>query len=241
MTLDPSRVKTMVFDVDGTLYRQGGLRRAMLLKLLVHAASDPRMGVTTFRALRAYRHAQELLRDGPVEGDLAAAQLRLACERSGHAKETVEAIVARWMHEEPLPLLERFVEPALRTLLESARDRGIRLGVLSDYPAAAKLRAMNLDQFFDVVVTAQDPAVNRFKPHPSGLVEALRQLGGRADEALYIGDRRDVDGPVAAAVGASCVIVGEPRGRSASTAYILASDFLELHSMLFPPTEPRLT
>lgn len=232
MKLDSTRLTTLVFDVDGTLYRQGGLRRAMLRKLVVHALSDPRTGVATFRALRAYRHAQELLREGPIEGDLAAAQFRLASERSGQARDAVESIVARWMDEEPLALLERFIDPALRALLTAARTRGMRLGVLSDYPAAAKLRAMKLDEFFDVVVTAQDPSVNRFKPHPSGLLEALRRLGARPDEALYVGDRRDVDGPVAAAAGASCVIVGE-RGRPASGPYSVASDFLELHSMLF--------
>jgi HAD superfamily hydrolase (TIGR01509 family) len=241
MKLDPSRLTTLVFDVDGTLYRQSGLRRAMLLKLLAHAASNPLTGIATFRALRAYRHAQELLRDGPIEGDLAAAQFRLACERSGQAQAIVESTVARWMDDEPLSLLERFVVPGLRPLLEAARGRGMRLGVLSDYPAAAKLRAMKLDEFFDVVVTAQDPSVNRFKPHPSGLLEALRRLGARPDEALYVGDRRDVDGPVAAAAGASCVIVGDPRGHSASATYTRASDYLELHSMLFSPTGPRLS
>jgi HAD superfamily hydrolase (TIGR01549 family) len=233
MDVDPKRVKTIVFDVDGTLYRQSPLRRAMLVRLLLHAATRPGSSLGTFRALRAYRHAQEILRGAAVEGALAAAQLRLACERAGQSEERVAPIVARWMEEEPLDILERFVEPALRTLLTEARTRGIRLGVFSDYPATAKLAAMRLSEFFEVVVTAQDPAVNRFKPDPSGLVEALRRLGTEPKSALYVGDRHDVDAPVAHAAGVPCVIVGGRTETKLPRSFASVSNYGELHSMLF--------
>lgn len=234
-TVDPKRVTTLVFDVDGTLYEQGGLRRAVLIRLLAHAVAHPSDGVAAFRALRAYRHAQELLRGAAVEGALGEAQIRLACERSGQASHAVAAIVDRWMHREPLDLLERFVMPGLRTLLGTASDRGLRLGVLSDYPAAAKLEAMKLAELFDVVVCAQDAGVNRFKPDPSGLFETLRRLGTSPGQALYVGDRADVDASVASAAGVPCVLVGR-RGGSGSTAAASIAHYRELHSMLFPAT-----
>ncbi len=229
---DPRQVRTIVFDVDGTLYRQRPLRRAMLLRLLRQACVSPIRSVATFRALQAYRHAQEALRGARIEGGLAGEQIRLACERTKQTEAIVTSVVSRWMEEEPLELLERFVEPALRTLLDEARRRGIRLGVFSDYPAAAKLAAMRLSEFFDVVVTAQDPAVNRFKPDPSGLVETLRRLRADAITALYVGDRHDIDGVVAQAAGVPCIIVG--RRRDADAAGITTvSNYGELHSMLF--------
>jgi FMN phosphatase YigB (HAD superfamily) len=235
---DPKRLTTIVFDVDGTLYEQSGLRRAMLLRLLRHVVTRPAEGIAVFRALRAYRHAQELLRGAAVDGTLADAQIRLACERSGQASHAVAAIVDRWMHREPLDLLERFVMPGLRTLLGTAKDRGLRLGVLSDYPAATKLEAMKLAEFFDVVVCAQDAGVNRFKPDPSGLVETLRRLGASPGQALYVGDRLDVDASVASAAGVPCVLVGR-RGGSASTDAASIAHYRELHTMLFPaPSEP---
>jgi HAD superfamily hydrolase (TIGR01509 family) len=238
MTVDPSRLKAIVFDVDGTLYRQGGLRRAMLLRLVRAMAMRPATGIATFRALRAYRHAQELLRGTDIEGGLAAAQLRLASERSGQSELVVAEIVARWMEQEPLPLLERFVEPSLRAFLAAARGRGLALGVFSDYPAASKLAAMRLTEFFDVVVAAQDVAVNRFKPHPSGLAEALRRLGASPDEALYVGDRHDVDGAVARALGVPCVIVGGRGKVRASAGWTPISGYRELHGLLFPFEPP---
>jgi FMN phosphatase YigB (HAD superfamily) len=238
--LDPGRLTAIVFDVDGTLYRQDALRRAMLLKLLREMFVRPGSAFTTFRVLQAYRHAQELLRGIEVKGSLDAAQLRLASERSGRPEDVVARVVARWMEKEPLGLLERFVFPSVRTLLEAAQRRGLRMGVFSDYPAVAKLEAMGLTGFFDVVLAAQDPSVNQFKPHPSGLIEVLRRLGSPPERSLYIGDRHDVDGEASRAAGVPCIIVGKRGASSASDGWTSASDYRELHAMLFPLTnEPN--
>jgi FMN phosphatase YigB (HAD superfamily) len=241
MRLDPAQLTTIVFDVDGTLYRQGPLRRAMLFRLLRAAVLRPFTGWATLRALRAYRHAQELLRDAPIQGDLAGAQLRLACERSGLAEAVMAPIVARWMDREPLPLLRRLVEPALPRFLGVARDRGLRLGVLSDYPADAKLEAMGLRAMFDVVVSAQDSDVNRFKPHPDGLVAALRRLGASPGQALYVGDRPEVDASVARAVGVPCVIVGGREPPDSSADWTSMRDYIGLHTLLFSSEKELIT
>ena len=220
--VDPARLTTLVFDVDGTLYAQGGLRRTMLLRLLGHALSSPVRGLGTLRALRAYRHAQELLRGVASEEPLADAQLRLAAERSGQSRESVVASVERWMEREPLDLLERLVRPGLHALLATAKQRGLRIGVLSDYPALAKLEAMKLAHHFEVLVSAQDARVNRFKPDPAGVLEVLRRLDAAPAQALYVGDREEVDGAAARAAGVACFIVGRDRG------------YRELGELLFP-------
>src|SRR4051794_34800525 len=122
--VDPTRLKAIVFDVDGTLYAQAGLRRAMLLQLLRAHLVKPLEAISTFRVLAAYRRAQESLREMPaVEGDLAGAQLQLACRRAGAPEELVRSLVARWMEQAPLPLLPRFMDPELPALLTAARQR----------------------------------------------------------------------------------------------------------------------
>jgi HAD superfamily hydrolase (TIGR01549 family) len=129
------------------------------------------------------------------------------------------------------------VDPAVHDLLDALRSRGVRLGVLSDYPAEAKLRALDLADQFHAVVSAQDPAVNCFKPHPRGLLEALRRLGVAPTDALYVGDRHDVDAATAHAAGVACVIV---RGRSAApgATWTHAADFRALHTALLPRRGP---
>src|SRR5262245_17269965 len=109
---DPNALKAVVFDIDGTLYRQGPLRRAMLFRLLAAHIVRPVGGWRTLTALRAYRHAQEQLR-GDASGNVAAAQVGLACERARLDRDTVAQTVERWMEREPLAILRRHVQPGL--------------------------------------------------------------------------------------------------------------------------------
>lgn len=233
MRIDPKKLRAIVFDVDGTLYAQAGLRRAMLLALVRGHLLRPWHAPATFRILAAYRRAQELLREQPTDGALGEAQLRLACARAGADEKRVRALVEQWMERAPLPLLPRFMDPELPRVLRAARARGLRLGVLSDYPATDKLKALGVAEFFELVLTAQDPAVNRFKPHPAGLREAARRLGADGDQVLYVGDRGSVDGAAAAAAGVPCVILNGPRQTAGARTWHDVADYAELHQLLF--------
>jgi HAD superfamily hydrolase (TIGR01509 family) len=231
--LDLARLKAVVFDVDGTLYRQAPLRRAMALRLLRAHLFRPLRGLRTLRVIGAYRRAQEHLRDAPAGGDLATAQLQWAAERTGVDRSDVAACVARWMEEAPLDLLPRLVQPGLAALLGALRARGLRLGVLSDYPAGPKLHALGLDGLFDAVLCAQAPEIGVFKPHPRGLQVVLERLGVAKEEALYVGDRVEVDAVAAAAAGVTCVILAPGTGAAAATFHQVTS-YPQLQQRLFP-------
>lgn len=224
--------KAILFDVDGTLYRQSRLRRAMLLRLLRAHALAPAEGLRTLRCLRAYRAAQEALRHAP-EAFPAHRQAQEAALRTGVPLEQMEGVVRRWMEEAPLPLLRPCRRPGLTALLERARASGIRLGVFSDYPPEEKLEHLEVDGWFDVVVSAQDPQVGVFKPHPRGIEVALRRLDVSPGEALYVGDRVEVDAAAARAAGVSCVILARDSASPQSPGYRVVRDFPELDTALF--------
>ena len=225
-------MKAIVLDVDGTLYRQGPLRRAMLIRLLTAHILRPGVAWRTFSALRAYRQAQEHLRDD-TSGDVAAAQLRLACERSRLDRASVAACVERWMEREPLSLLGRFVQPGLVEFLEACRARGVRLATLSDYPADAKLEALGVSRYFDLNLCAQAREIGVFKPNPRGLQVVLDRLGATASEAVYVGDRADVDAAAAHAAGVPCAILTERTSPAITDPYFAAASYFHLRDFLF--------
>jgi HAD superfamily hydrolase (TIGR01509 family) len=231
---DPAGLKAVIFDVDGTLYRQGPLRLAMLWRLLRAHAVSPLRGLRTFRVLSAYRSAQEQLRAGTEDGDLASAQLRFASDRTRVAAPEVAACVAQWMEREPLPLLQRCVRPGALELLQACRARGLRLGVLSDYPADAKLEAMGLSGLFDVVACAQAAEIGVFKPNPRGLHVARERLGAAPGETLYVGDRPEVDAAAAQAAGMPCAILTRRPDANASTGWMQIAGFDDLRHKLLP-------
>ena len=181
----PRKLRAMVLDVDGTLYDQATLRRAMLARLLRTYFQHPVEGFRTIRLLAAYRQAQESLRTKlSASENIAEAQVRLACERSGAQTAEMRRCVARWMESEPLDLLPRCEHPGLGEFLKEARTGGVRLAVFSDYPAAKKLAALGIAEFFEVTVSAQDPAERFFKPNPRGLLVAMERLKVSPAETL---------------------------------------------------------
>jgi HAD superfamily hydrolase (TIGR01549 family) len=201
-------LKALIFDLDGTLYHQGPVRRAVLMRILRDHAARPIEGIRTLVALRVFRQAQEQLRSGTQSAsDLSRLQIDWAARRSGMGKERIQRSLARWMVQEPLPFLAASRRSGTVELLQLAQDCGLQLGVLSDYPAEQKLISLGIRKYFDVVVAAQDREVQRFKPDPAGLLVALSRLRVCASDVLYIGDRADVDGLAASRAGVRSIIL----------------------------------
>lgn len=222
--------RAILLDVDGTLYAQGPLRLYMMARLTCAAILSPRTGVRSLVFLKAYRQAQEHLRE--LEDSPSANQLELSCRWSGEDAAFARECVMRWMESEPLPVLRRLVRPGVHSFLEKARSRRIKLGVVSDYPAHDKLEAMGLLQYFDVVVSAQEAGVGCFKPSPKGLEAALRLLNIPPEAAIYVGDRANVDAEAARRANVSAVIVGRP-GRKPDAGCRYVANFAMLERLLF--------
>jgi HAD superfamily hydrolase (TIGR01509 family) len=203
-----SRLKAILFDVDGTLYDQTRVRLGMLARLLAFTARYPTHGWQSIRIVREFRRAQETLRHRVGVGeDTDLAQAQEAARRLGVSVDEVRRWVMRWMEHEPLDLLSAARRDGVMETLTAARARGIRLGVCSDYPADAKLAAMHLHDLFDVVVCAQDADVQSFKPDPRGLLVATERLHVQPSEALFVGDRPEIDAVAAERAGMASVIV----------------------------------
>jgi putative hydrolase of the HAD superfamily len=90
-----------------------------------------------------------------------------------------------------------FLEPyphVMPTLLK-LKERGYRLGVVSDAPrmkAWLRLAAMHIADFFDLVVTIDD-ADGKAKPNPAPYKVALKKLGLDPGEVIFVGDNPNRD------------------------------------------------
>jgi putative hydrolase of the HAD superfamily len=225
----------LVFDVDGTLYRQGAVRRKMLQRLAARTLLHPREMLGVWRALAAYRSAQELMRSTCVDcSSIAEEQIRIACRSTGLSENLIACHVSEWMEKSPLNLLRSAMQDGLLDLLKTAKKKGLKLGVWSDYPPVAKLNAMGLDEYFDVVVAAQDIKVQRFKPDPRGLEVVMDRLGVAKEHTLYIGDRPEVDGHAAARAGVRCIILGKKSPHPEPCNWEFVASYSELTRLIFP-------
>jgi putative hydrolase of the HAD superfamily len=81
-------------------------------------------------------------------------------------------------------------------LLEALRARGLRLGLVSNTASPhwllqPVLEEQGLVERLDVIVLSSE--VGKRKPHPAIFERALEELGVRAEEALFVGDRVEAD------------------------------------------------
>jgi len=222
----PSRaLKGVIFDLDGTLYDHRRLRVAVAMALVRNLGFRPARLLRVARILQCYRSALVELRSRAERCEhLRDVQVALTASRCGESVDAVRECVRRWFTELPLPLLKRAAQPGLADALQWMRRANLKLAVLSDYPAAAKLEAMGIQQHFDLVLCADE--VGFLKPHPAGLHAVLEQLELRKDEVLYVGDRFEIDGLAARRAGVSCAIVG--RRGSGSGDWVICASFPEL-------------
>ena len=231
--IDPSaRIRAVLFDVDGTLYRQLPVRALMALELLTMPLSGIGRASRRWRALRMYRIAQERLRRSGAGGAVASAQLTAAADAAGLPQADVEALVNEWMLTRPLKYLRLCRAAGITPLLRLLERAGVRAGVLSDYPTESKLRALGLAGRFSPIVCATDPDVDAFKPSPRSFLRACELWGLPPRDVLMIGDRADVDAAGAIAAGMPCVIVGRTSSRHVSTGYRVFSSLKGLHRAL---------
>lgn len=225
-------LKAVLFDVDGTLYTQSRLRALMALELMTLPLAAPSKAAIQWRTLAAYRRAQETLRCevGPVN---LRTQMATTAARAGVPVREVERLVEEWMFQRPLKYLPYCEQAGLRRVLDLLERRAVRTGVLTDYPATSKLRAMGLANRFSPVLCTTDPEIGRFKPDPAGFLAACARWQLPPENVLMVGDRVEVDAAGAAAAGMASVIIGWQRSSIALPPKCLrVPSFERLHDVL---------
>lgn len=177
--------KAFVFDLDGTLLHTLPDLVALTNATLEASGYPPRTDA-------------EIL---SFVGN-GARSLMLQAVPAGTPETAADAALVRWKSLYPTyghKLTRPF--PHIEETLSQLRERGARLGVLSNkFDAGAQdVIAAYLPNTFDAVhgESADYPR----KPNPTGLLRMLAELGVSPDEAIYIGDSAgDVDVAVAAGV-----------------------------------------
>ncbi len=218
-------IRAVLFDLDGTLYRQTPLRALMAAELATVPCLQPRpwRAARVWRMLQAFRHAREELRAaGHAAEPLVRLQYSAAAERAGLPQRELEAVVAEWIFRRPLKYLRHVARPGTAALFDALSEQGLQVGVFSDYPVDQKLQALGLAGAASLTLEATCAEVNAFKPHPRGFLHACRQWGLAPAQVLYVGDRPEVDAAGAAAAGMPCAIVGGPPGAGYATVTAMA-------------------
>lgn len=202
--------KAIIFDLDGTLYDQIKLRYYMLLVILKYSIRHP-LGLMNLKIVWDFRRMRTKYGRFAVR-NLENQQYIWGAQASRVTPERVRRVVHEWMYEKPLPHLVACRYPGATELFSQLRGKGIKIGIFSDYPAREKLQALGLSA--DVLMSATDKDVNRFKPDPRGLLVIAAKLQVAVQDCLLIGDHDGKDGECARRAGMPYIIIDRRRRAS---------------------------
>jgi len=179
---DLSKVKTVLYDLDGTLLDTN--------ELIYDSWSY------TVKSLTGRILTDEEIR-GTYGEILQDSMIRLMPEID--PEEALEFFRAyqRGIFLERIKLFDG-VEETLRAL----KERGYKNGLVTSRLRASAMNAVRyfkLGSLFDAIVTASD--INVFKPDPAPVYLILDKLGGRPEETIFVGDTiHDIEAGLASGV-----------------------------------------
>lgn len=218
-------IKVVIFDVDGTLYRQSKLRKKMLFALFSYYITKP-LHFQDLAILYSFRKEREK-NSKYLHGNLEQAQYEWCSKKSGHSVLKVRQVVDKWIFKVPNKYLLDCLYPGTSAFFDALRRKRIKIAIYSDYDSLDKLDSMKLKA--DLVVSSTDKEVDRIKPDPAGLLYIVKKFHVKPSECLFIGDREELDGQCAKAVNMPYIILNK-EGKQSYNFYHSLINLLNTHN-----------
>jgi putative hydrolase of the HAD superfamily len=194
-TSESTPIRGIIFDLDGTLYTMRWYMRPLFFFMLFPHAR------TLFRFLRI----REMFAGKDMESyDNLTLAVRNELAKKGSSPLKKDEL---WIEHAFYPAfvrmmpLFRFSRPGIRRVLSSLKQKGIKLGVLSDY-AFVEHRLFRLGlpiALFDTITSSE--AAGALKPHAKPFLDVAQKWGIPPEQILVIGDTMAKDGLAAQNAG----------------------------------------
>ncbi|MDD1677818.1 MAG: HAD family hydrolase [Methanomicrobiales archaeon] len=174
------KIKAVIFDMDNTLFDFVSAKQHACREVARFLDRDD--GESLFGYFLHGKHgfeSHENIRDYLID-------------RKMFGEETLARSIAIYEREKLRVLIPY---PLIHEVLGEIRRKALRMAVLTDAHngnALLRLKKLDLDQYFDCVITTDMTGCK--KPAPEPFMLALKMLGTRPEETLVIGDsiRRDI-------------------------------------------------
>ncbi|MEM3054267.1 MAG: HAD family hydrolase [Candidatus Bathyarchaeia archaeon] len=244
-------VKAVIFDFIGTLVSVKGYNLEVSKMKLYKALWEAGFNVEHEKFLEAYTQAHEKYRviryQQLVEVTNAiwiSEALNLLGFRTNPEDSRIKTAVNLFFEDYLNSIKTR---KGAKKLLKWLSMENYKLGLVSNFTYApliyGALRKTGLNRFFDVVLVSDD--VGWRKPHVKIFKDALKKLGVKADEVIYVGDSPDEDIKGAKDLGIKTIYVAsqfyplESLPKNMQNLEAIAKNLCEaerkIHELLFPP------
>ncbi|MDC7234361.1 MAG: HAD family hydrolase [Spirochaetales bacterium] len=188
-------IKAVAFDIDGTLYPNRRMMFHSIPFLLTH-----------FNLVKEFNEARKDLRKLEKISDFRTAQAEVLASRLNMTPREASELAERVFYRKWEKIFKR-VRPflGLQKAIEELKSKGLKLGVMSDFPVGNKLNYFSLDGHWDVTMSSEETGY--LKPHVKPFEVLAERLGCRPQEVIYVGNSYKYDVQGASAAGMKTVYV----------------------------------
>jgi putative hydrolase of the HAD superfamily len=139
--------------------------------------------------------------------DLRSFQTEYVASALGCSKEQTSSMIDRLCYREVEKRFDR-IRPFKNVVqcIESFKDAGLTMGILSDLPPKDKLKRMGLSPYFETAICSEE--FGTLKPSPIPFIELVKRLGVLPEEMIYVGNKIEYDAKGAKAIGMKTAILG---------------------------------
>lgn len=197
MTIDAS-IRTVIFDLDGTLYNKKGLACKMVCRLwwcLPLLVSE-----------RLTRKKMDCCHYGSEETFYTAFFTTMS---RGHWWSA--AIARRWYEKVYMPTMVQMISQhcplnvRAQEMIRACQAQGVQMVLFSDYGwEKEKLQGLGIDSSV-FAYCLNGPRMGGLKPEKETINRLMNYIGAVPQSTLFVGDREDKDGESARVVGARFV------------------------------------
>jgi putative hydrolase of the HAD superfamily len=175
------RITAIIFDMDNTLFDFVEAKLIACAAVIVHL----KVPVEPVVLLRYFLR--------PVHGFESHENIRDFLFDNKRYSKTAFTRCCAIYDEEKIAAIKPY--PHVAETLSALRDRGLKLGVVTDAHngnALKRLKKAGLEEFFDAIITMD--MSGKAKPSPEPFLLAMKKLGVNASETMLVGDsiRRDI-------------------------------------------------
>ena len=197
--IEHRRITAIIFDMDNTLFDFVEAKLIACAAVIAYLKVPVEPGVLLKYFLR------------PAHGFESHENIRDFLNDNNRYSETIFTQCCTIYDEEKVAAIKPY--PHVAETLSALRDRGLKLGVVTDAHngnALKRLKKAGLEGFFDAIITMD--MHGKAKPSPEPFLLGMSKLGVKASETMLVGDsiRRDI--VPAKALGMFAVQTGTGKG-----------------------------
>lgn len=192
----------VIFDLDGTLYCNKGLKKKLILRSIRNLHTTYLMNKTRKELMGVdFKSKEEFFNN--------------FFKRIAGTKAEKQKKIEKWYKTDFYHVFVKLLRTNFKSrnnlnkLLKKLKDNNVKLAVLSDYGhVEERLDALKIDKtLFEIMASSEEYGV--LKPCKRPLIDIADKLNVRTEKVLIVGDRDDTDGESARMAKMNYILIAQ--------------------------------